>query len=330
MYSRIAILGLGLMGGSLWQLLTAHGHPVCAYDMDPATREEARRHAATTGNRLADRVADTIPAAVVGADLVVIAVSTLDVPKVLHGLSAAGYRGVLTDVTSIKEPLEELVQAKFAATRWVGGHPMVGFERAGYFQSDSRLYDDVPWALCLDRATRSSSALGDWLGVAELLTSMGCRVVPTTAHDHDTVLARTNDLPHLISSAFTRTAISGDSGRLALSLGGDYFADVSRAATTRTDRTAGFCANNARALRRELDVMIAELSEARRRLDARDPSKLQAWLEQPHRVREAWPAEPGAVEQFSASVEQLLDLGRAGGAVTAVHGSAVTAIRPAI
>ncbi len=331
MFNSIAIVGMGLMGGSIWKRLVTAGYPVCGFDIDPDTRVAARAFAATTSNRDGDRVANTIPAAVVGADLVIIAVRTPNVEGVLRDIAATGYRGLLSDVTSIKAPVENYVRVKHPGTRWIGGHPIVGFEGAGFTSSDPRLLEGCPWVLCIDAATRSSSALADWLALAKLITDLGYRVMPMTAIEHDISLARITHIPHLVASAVTRTAITGPVAPVALSLAmtGDSFAQVTEAANRIPKRIAGFCAFNLAALDAELGDLIEQLNRARhimRRPEA--VAELSKWFEPAYQARRAWPIVEGSPQRLPASVDQLLAIGRDGGWVTAVNNGEITAVRP--
>ncbi len=331
MFNRIAIVGMGLMGGSIWKRLAAAGYPVCGFDINPETRAAARVIAATTSNRDADRIATTIPAAVVGADLVIIAVGTSEVEGVLRDIASTGYRGLLTDITSIKAPVENYIRVKHRGTRWIGGHPIVSFEQAGFAPSDAHLFDGCPWVLCIDAATKSSSALADWLALAKLITDLGYRVMPMTAIDHDVSLARISHIPHLVASAVTRTAITGPVAPVALSLamGGDTFAQVTEVAKILPNRTAEFCAFNLAALDAQLDDLIEQLNAARHIMRRRDAvAQLSRWFEPAHRARHAWPMVEGTPQRLPASIDQLLAVGRDGGWVTAVHGGEITAVRP--
>src|SRR4051812_3920291 len=90
----VAILGLGLIGGSLLRRL---GDGAVGYDADPGTIASA----AAAGYR----TAETVDAAVRGAELVVLAVPLPAAGEVVDAVRSAGYTGLLTDVTSVKEPM---------------------------------------------------------------------------------------------------------------------------------------------------------------------------------------------------------------------------------
>ncbi|MGH3712696.1 MAG: prephenate dehydrogenase, partial [Micromonosporaceae bacterium] len=189
----VSVLGLGLIGGSLLRALSAAGYPTVGYDAAPGTRTAA----ADAGYPVAGSVAG----AVAEADLVVLAVPLPAVAGVLDEL--AGYRGLLSDVTSVKAPVSALVAARLPEARYVGGHPMAGKETSGFAASDPALFTGCAWALCLEPvgAQRPGASLGDWLTVAELVTQLGARVVPATPYDHDRAVAQVSHLPHIVAAA---------------------------------------------------------------------------------------------------------------------------------
>ena len=176
---RIAVVGLGLIGGSLLRALAADGHAVFGYDADPATRAMARTAAAQAPMEARWQISGALADAVAGADLVVVAIPLTAVAAVLEDLAGRGYPGLVTDVTSVKEPVRELVAQRAhrfgRLAGFVGGHPMAGRETAGFAAADPALFRDCAWVLCLEPG---ETDLGDWLTLARLVTSLGARVVP--------------------------------------------------------------------------------------------------------------------------------------------------------
>jgi prephenate dehydrogenase len=161
-----------------------------------------------------------------------------------------------------------------------------------------------------------------------LVTGLGARVVPATAAEHDKAVARISHVPHLVAAAL---AAAAGASPLALALGAGSFRDGTRVAATRPALTAAMCGGNADALRTELDALLGRLTVARQLLDDPDPvAVMTGWLEPGHAVRARWPAEADAPEQLPARVDALIDLGHAGGWITAVSpdGTTVTAVRP--
>ncbi|MQA26265.1 MAG: prephenate dehydrogenase/arogenate dehydrogenase family protein [Micromonosporaceae bacterium] len=331
----VSVLGLGLIGGSLLRALARAGYPTCGYDADPATRAAAREAAsdAPTG-KVAWRVADSVADAAADTDLAVLAVPLPAASAVLDELAHAGFTGIVSDVTSVKGPVAELVAAHLPDARHIGGHPMAGKEVSGFAASDPTLFTDRVWALCLPEPGRRSEPAGDavplddWLTVAETVTALGARVTPVTAAEHDTAVATISHLPHLAACAIAAAGGSGLPGTLAAG----SFRDGTRVAASPPALVAAMCGGNAPALVPALDDMIAALAEARARLTSPDPiAAVRNWLVPGHTARSNWPPTAGPTTELPATADHLLALGRAGGWLTAVarNRHTVTAIRPA-
>ncbi|WP_239117979.1 prephenate dehydrogenase [Paractinoplanes ferrugineus] len=303
---KVAVIGLGLIGGSLLKALAAAGHAVTGYDTDPVTRELAG-------------AADSIAEAVEGAEIVALAVPLPGLPGVLGELARlgdeagpAGHGALLTDVTSVKGPVRELA-AEHGIRRFVGGHPMAGKETSGFAAADPELFDGCAWVLCLEPG---ETDLADWLTVAALCTAMGARVVPATAAEHDRAVAGISHVPHLAAAAIARRLVGNP---LAATLGAGSFRDGTRVAATRAELTAAMCGGNAAAVREVLAAVIDDLQLRLAELGEPDPvGALVPALREAGDARRAWPARPGPATVAPAGVEELLALGRDGGWVTAV------------
>ncbi len=285
---RVAIVGLGLIGGSLFLRLAEAGAIARGYDTDAATREAAR--AALTGRadvagRDSAQVTGTLDEAVADAHLVVLAVPLPAVGPVLDAVAATGYAGLLTDVTSVKAPVRTLARDRCPAATWVGGHPMAGRESSGFGAADAALLDGCAWVLCLEDDTD----LDAWLRLAGWVTRLGARVLPATADGHDAAVARVSHVPHLVAAALARAA--GAAGPPALALGAGSFRDGTRVAATRPELVAAMCGGNAEAVAAALDRLLADLGRARALLDTDDP----AWHWHPgsrSAMRPAWHGRP--------------------------------------
>jgi prephenate dehydrogenase len=331
----IAVIGLGLIGGSLLRALAASGHRVLGYDADPATRATARTAAARAPAGSRWQITGSVRDAVSGAQLVAIAVPLPAVAEVLDELVATGYSGLVTDVTSVKGPVRELVAQRLHSRHsrlagFVGGHPMAGRETAGFAAAEADLFAGCAWVLCLDPADEPVTTLADWLDVAALVTGLGVRVVPATAEEHDRAVAVVSHVPHLLASALAATAAEDP---LALALGAGSFRDGTRVAASPPALTAAMCGGNAAAVVPALDAVLAALGAARDALAATaDPiAALRPWLATGYAARTGWPPAPGKTLDLPARQDALLRLGRAGGWVSAVAADrrTVTATRPA-
>src|SRR6266511_4350382 len=193
------------------------------YDLDPATRATARTAAAQAPANARWQVPGSIADAVrrpggSGPDFVVVAVPLPAVGAVFDEVAATGYAGVVTDATSVKEPVRALAATRLrhggqAMASFVGGHPMAGRETSGFGAADAHLFDGCAWVLCLEP---EETSLADWLALAALYTGLGARVVPATAADHDRAVATVSHVPHLLAAALAAVLADLDQARAAL------------------------------------------------------------------------------------------------------------------
>jgi prephenate dehydrogenase len=307
----------------------ASGHRVLGFDADPATRATARTAAARAPSGTRWQVTQTARDAIGPAELVVLAVPLPALPAVLDDVAGTGFSGLITDVTSVKGPVRDLIDKHLhrgdRLTSYVGGHPMAGRETSGFTAGDPHLFDDCAWVLCLEA---DRTVLPDWLELAALITGLGARVVPATADEHDRAVAAVSHVPHLLASALA-TAVAGDP--LAAALAAGSFRDGTRVAASSSALVAAMCGGNAAAVAPALDTAMDALEGMRVALDGPDPvTALRPLLAPGNAARRAWPATPGPSVELPARVDTLLELGRAGGWVSAVAADrrTVTTVRP--
>ena len=291
----IGVVGLGLIGGSVLRTCAVAGHRVRGHDAEASTRDEAR----SAGFDVADDAG-----ALRDADVLFLAVPLARLGSALDGLE--GFGGLLTDVTSVKGRVAELVARRCPRVRFVGGHPMAGKESNGFAASTDALFDGCSWVLTIDEST----ALDDWLALAATVCGLGARVVPTTSAAHDAAVARVSHVPHLSAAAL---ALAADDP-LALSLAAGSFRDGTRVAASDPQLVAAMCSGNTAAVREALDAVIASLERARDAL----PSGIAEWARPASRIRRAWPPEAGEPTRIAARREDLLRWGNAGGWVTSI------------
>jgi prephenate dehydrogenase len=301
-FERIAVLGLGLIGGSVLQALARGGYQVVGYDPSPDESGAARG----AGFLLAPTAAE----AVRGADLVVLAMPLPQLPEALRAIRPAVRPGaVVTDVGTLKAPVLPLVAALLPDVRFVGGHPLAGTEQSGFLAADPLLFRDAPWSLILEPETDLTA----WLALAVLLCDLGARPVPTTAAEQDAAIARVIGLPHMLAEALALTGLRG--GELGLSLAAGSYTTGSRVARTRPELVATWCDGN-HALIAALDDAIDCLRATRDGL-ATGRSVLPL-AQAGHRARMEWEQREFGPVDLPADPDELRRLGRAGGWITAV------------
>lgn len=198
-FARIAIIGLGLLGGSIGLAVRANlpGATTTGYDSDAATRVRA-------GERgLVDRVCDSAADAVADADLVI-----LCVPPGAMGAAAAAIAGTLpadalvSDVGSCKQQVLRELSAALPGHAVIPAHPVAGTENSGPDAGFAALFRNR-WCIVTPPETADLAKLG-WL--VAFWEALGANVEIMDAAHHDLVLAVTSHLPHLIAYTIVGTA----------------------------------------------------------------------------------------------------------------------------
>ena len=301
-FHRAAVLGLGLIGGSMLHAIRDAGLEVVGYDINAATA------AAVSASGFP--VAPTDAAAVHGADLVILAMPLPDVAGALRSVAPHLTAGaVLTDVGTLKTPVLAAVRGLLSDVTFVGGHPLAGVEETGWAAADPLLFRDAPWSLTIEDDTLLSA----WLRLAELVCDLGARPVPSTAAEQDAAIARVIGLPHVLAEALALTGLAG--GPLGLSLAAGSYMSGSRVARTRPELVATWCDGNV-GLVGALDDAIAHLQGARDALAADET--VFPLARAGHDARINWEHRRFEPVELSPAAPVLLEHGRTGGWITAV------------
>lgn len=248
-----AVIGLGLIGGSLALRLRAMGARVAGIDCDPAVLDQARARGAID-------VGSTDLGAVDGADVVIVATPLSLVAQT--GIAASRHMqlgAVLTDVGSVKAPVVAAMHAGLpAGVRYVGGHPMAGSEKQGIASADAALLDGRPFVLTPTARTDP--------GAVALLQAMVMRLkmqpVLLDPLQHDELVAQASHLPYLVSLALRR-AITDE----ARAIGGPAMAEMTRVAESPRALWDEICGANREAILRALSRFETELAQVRRGLE---------------------------------------------------------------
>jgi prephenate dehydrogenase len=316
-FGRVAVLGLGQIGGSLVHAIRHSGLDVVGYDIDTQN--------ATAASASGFPVTASDAGAVHGADLVILAMPLPQVAAALRSLAphlAAG--ALLTDVGTLKAPVLAAVRELVPHARFVGGHPLAGIEESGWAATDPLLFRDAPWTLTIEPDTDIES----WLQLAELVCDLGAKPVPATAVEQDEAVARVIGLPHVLAEALALTGITG--GPLGLSLAAGSYMSGSRVARTRPDLVASWCDGNP-SLGMALDDVITRLTAARDALSA--GHSLLDLAKAGHEARMNWEHRNFEPVELRAAFGELCAHGRDGGWITAVlrddDGVRLLGMRPA-
>jgi len=265
--TRVAVLGVGLIGGSIG--LAARRRleaEVVGYGRTPVTIARAVEIGAL------DRGAASVAEACEGADLVFCAGPVGALPaQAGEALEACGPGTVVTDVGSTKG---ELVAALGEDERFIGGHPLAGAETAGVENARADLFEGARWYLT--PTDRSSGLLYDRLQRA--VSGLGARPQAIDAAAHDRLMATVSHLPHVVANALAAEAaaqLGRDSERMPEV--GPSFRDTTRVAGSNPAIWADIFASNREAVADSVEAVAHRLAEAAELIRAGDRDAVAAW-----------------------------------------------------
>ncbi|MCX5067471.1 prephenate dehydrogenase/arogenate dehydrogenase family protein [Micromonospora lupini] len=311
---RAAVLGTGLIGGSLLLRLAAAGLDVSGWDPDPLTREQARSRGVSAPA--------TIEQAVAGRDVVFLCGPLPTLPRTLAEVADLTAPGcVLTDVGSTKVEVAAAADRLGLTDRFVPGHPMAGAESAGLTAASPTLLAGAAWVLC--PTTGAATVAFRWL-TGLLVDLFDARVVPMSAPAHDSVAALASHVPHLLAGALAGAVQRSPLRDAVLALAAGSFSDGTRVAGTPAERTANMLLGNRERVLHELAEVRVLLDELAGALRAGDAPALTAAYAQAGAARSALrgrrftPAdrEFPAGGDHGVEVAWLRGLGDAGGHLT--------------
>jgi prephenate dehydrogenase len=268
----LAILGLGLMGASLAMAARRGGGfgRIVGY----ARRQEACNDAMR--RRVVDAAYPDAAMAARDADVVVVCVPVLTVPKVIAACAGSWRPGcVVTDVGSTKQALVRDVEALLddQPVTFVGGHPIAGSDRTGMKAARADLYAGAVVVLTPARDAPADACAT----LRRLWESVGARVVTMSAARHDDIVARTSHLPHLAAVALVRSVLDEAPEEERL-LCGTGFRDATRIAAGSDELWHDIVRSNRDAVMRELDDYAGRIAELRDLVASEDYDALRAYL----------------------------------------------------
>lgn len=259
--SRIVIIGLGLMGGSLALALKGKCAALYGVDSNQAALELA------LAQKIVDS-ADKDPEKFLSqVDIMILAIPVPAIIRFLHKLPSITDRScIVMDLGSTKSEIVSAMNALPARFEVLGGHPICGKEKLGIENADGLLYEDAPFVITpLNRTTPRARRAAE-----QLIRAVAARPIEMDAEDHDRALSLTSHLPFLLSSAL---ALSVPSKYAPLV--GTGFRSTSRLAGTPNSIMLGILQSNRENILNALSVFQKQLFEIQTRLAAQDFQSLE-------------------------------------------------------
>ena len=279
----IGFIGLGLIGGSIAKTIRRI-HPdsvLYAYDTDKtglsqAVKEGVINHALDEPD---DRLSDC-------SILFLCAPVSVNIHYLQALKDIVNEQCLITDVGSVKGPVQKAVTELGMEHHFIGGHPMVGSERSGYENAKDHLLENAYYFL-----TPSSST--DFMlssRFSSFIQSLGALPVTLLPEEHDLITAAISHIPHIIAAELVHIVRRADrnNGMLKqLAAGG--FKDITRIASSSPVMWEQICENNAPNIKTLLTDVIDDLSEVIRQLDIHNGEYVHEYFRQAGEYRDSVP-----------------------------------------
>lgn len=264
---KILVVGLGLIGGSYCKAISGYTDNE-VYGMD--TNEKVIKKALKEGCIVGEAKMDDLDK----FDMVIVALHPIPAEKFMNNNMSAFRKGcILVDVCGIKGDMSVRLTetAEKEGVHYVGTHPMAGKEHFGFDYSDGSLFIGANFIVAVTDKTDKSSVLT----VEKLAKKMGFHhIVETTPHDHDSVIAYTSQLAHVVSSAYVKSPTM----QKELGFSAGSFKDMTRTATLNESMWTSLFLSNRECLMFEIDELVRHLQEYRDAIAENDAVTLQELL----------------------------------------------------
>jgi prephenate dehydrogenase len=278
---RVAIIGTGLIGGSIGYALRALGHDVAGFDLDAERLANAKERGAI------DRAGTSIADAAEGASVAFVALPVGAIPDAVAALLDTD-TAVVTDVGSVKQPIVDEVTARCGprAARFVGGHPMAGSEQDGIDGARADLFLGAAWVLTPTTATAEAA----YTELRELLRAFEAHVVTVRPDEHDALVSFVSHVPQLAASTLMNVANAREEEhRALLRLAAGGFRDMTRIAASHPTIWVDILTANRDAVLAALDAYLEGLTHARSLVERSDRDALKQLLETARTARRNLP-----------------------------------------
>ncbi|MCY1254915.1 Cyclohexadienyl dehydrogenase [compost metagenome] len=287
-FSRVVIVGVGLIGGSLALALKRAGvvGTVVGVGRSPASLQKA------LDLGVIDEAA-TLADAARGASVIVLCAPVAQNFALLHALEPHLQPGtIVTDAGSTKSDV--IMAAKTAlgdkVAQFVPAHPIAGRELNGVEAALPDLYVGKKTVLC----PLQENSRADVAAVRAMWESAGAECHVMSAVQHDAVFAAVSHLPHVLSYALVEQVANAEDAALKLGFAGGGFRDFTRIAASSPEMWRDICVANRDALLRELNTYQSVLAHLKAQIEKGDGDALERIFARASKTRLAWGAERAA------------------------------------
>ncbi len=278
---HLAVVGLGLMGGSMALALRGAADKITGVDTNPATRAYALE------SGMVDDATDDLRAGVNEADTVILAAPVRAIVDMLEKRIGSYLRNntLLLDIGSTKQDICDAMGRLPIGVGAVGGHPMTGKERSGVDESDPAIWQGRPFVLTPTRRTTPAAKLR----ALSLVETIGAVPIEMDAQRHDRVVAAISHLPYLLSMGLVATvATEADRDTDVWRLAAGGFRDTSRLAGSDIKMMSDILSTNTQAVARLLALFRVQLAQMEAMLISDEYQQLETYLQPVRDARYHW------------------------------------------
>jgi prephenate dehydrogenase len=285
MPEKIAILGIGLIGGSLALGLKERTDAVVVgYDRS----EKDLRYAMAIG--AVDDWTTSLPRAVSDADMIVIALPVGQIKQMIETLAKLPLKPscIVTDVGSTKsEIMEASRKLKEKGIVFIGGHPMAGSHQSGIQAARSLLFENAYYVLTPD----PEASLWEVQKVSQLLhKATRAELVIMDAAHHDRIVGAISHLPHIIAAGLVNVVGNyNEENEWFHRLAAGGFRDLTRIGASHPVMWRDILLSNRKALLKLMDDWIAKMVEVRSAISDGEQEQIEAFFSRSRRLRQQLP-----------------------------------------
>lgn len=278
----VAIIGFGLLGTSLGLALKGKKYTRIGWSRRPESRKQALK------NDVVDKVFENPEDAVSNADITVIC---LPVPMIIDFCAkfAQSWKkgAIVTDVGSVKEKIVKAVTPSLSRNgiHFIGSHPMAGSEQSGADAAESDLYEDAMVFLTPSPKTPANVVRE----VSDMWKSAGAQVMEIDSRKHDSTVAHTSHVPHIVAAVLALTVLGDSKTRVQREKGcAGGFRDTTRIASSAPQMWREIIENNREAVLATIAEFEKNLKSFRENISNGEYSKLENRLQSAKDLRDSW------------------------------------------
>ena len=276
---KIAIIGLGLIGGSLAKTIRKANPGIVISAFDKSTILEQAKNDQAIDNML-NSIEESL-----GSDIIFICLPVDESLKVFKSLIPKMKKNqIITDVCSVKKVFDDIWNKSGSEGIYIGGHPMTGKEKSGYKNSDSLLFENSVYILTMNNPELVGSNR-----LSDLIHSLGARVTFLDPKVHDIIVASVSHLPQLVSVSLINATGLKDSGINFFDYAAGGFRDMTRIASSDFNIWEPIIRNNGKNIVQAIDNFIFGLEQIKKSVEKEDLKAIAAKFESARIKRDGIP-----------------------------------------